>query len=238
MNLFKSLAVKDLEAATRAIPVIDFAPAFRGEPGGLEAVAAQVRRASEEVGFFYLKGHGVPDAVVDEAFAASREFHAMPMEAKRRLAIDENNIGYLAPNESIQGASSVHKATRPNFNESFFISHDRERGPSRRAGGQAPARAQPVAGGARGDARGHGAVLQDAGGAWASACSRCWRARWTCPPASSRPTSATRPTSTCASSITRRRRRTTTSSSARARTPTTPSSPSSRGWRCPASRCG
>jgi isopenicillin N synthase-like dioxygenase len=28
-------------------------------------------------------------------------------------------------NQSIQGASTVHKATRPNFNESFFISHDR-----------------------------------------------------------------------------------------------------------------
>ena len=125
MNLFKSLAVKDLEAATRAIPLIDFGPAFRGEPGGLDAVAAEVRRASENVGFFYLKNHGVADEVVDEAFAASRDFHAMPAEEKRRLAIDENNIGYLAPNESIQGASSVHKATRPNFNESFFISHDR-----------------------------------------------------------------------------------------------------------------
>ena len=40
------------------VPVIDFGPAFRGEPGGLEAVAAQVRRASEQVGFFYMAGHG------------------------------------------------------------------------------------------------------------------------------------------------------------------------------------
>src|SRR6185369_17765559 len=29
------------------------------------------------------------------------------------------------PNQSIQGASTIHKATRPNYNESFFISHDR-----------------------------------------------------------------------------------------------------------------
>ena len=125
MNIFKAMAVKDAEAVTRAIPVIDFGPAFRGEPGGLEAVAREVRRASEEIGFFYLAGHGVPDAVVDAAFAASREFHALPDAVKRALAINENNIGYLAPNESIQGASTVHKATRPNFNESFFISHDR-----------------------------------------------------------------------------------------------------------------
>jgi isopenicillin N synthase-like dioxygenase len=125
MNIFKSLAVKDLDEATRAIPVIDFAPALRGDPGGLERVAAEVRRASEQVGFFYMAGHDVPQSVIDDAFAASRELHAMPMEEKLRLRINENNIGYLPVNASIQGASTVHRATRPNFNESFFISHDR-----------------------------------------------------------------------------------------------------------------
>ena len=125
MNIFKAMAVKDLDEVTRAIPVIDFGPAFRDEPGGLETVSAEVRRASEGVGFFYLAGHGVPPAVVDDAFAASREFHAMSPDEKSRLKIDENNIGYLGLNQSIQGASSVHKATRPNYNESFFITHDR-----------------------------------------------------------------------------------------------------------------
>src|SRR5436309_8633517 len=125
MNIFKAMAVKDIDQVARAIPVIDFAPGFRGEPDGLEAVAAEVRRASEQVGFFYLAGHGVADDVVEAAFGASREFHAIPLEDKQRLAINENNIGYLAPNQSIQGASTVHKATRPNFNESFFISRDR-----------------------------------------------------------------------------------------------------------------
>jgi isopenicillin N synthase-like dioxygenase len=125
MNIFKAKAVRDLEEATRAIPVIDFAPAFQGEPGGLDRVAAQVRQASEHVGFFYLAGHGVPASTVAAAFQASREFHAMPLAEKLELRINENNIGYLPVNQSIQGASQVHKATRPNYNESFFISHDR-----------------------------------------------------------------------------------------------------------------
>jgi isopenicillin N synthase-like dioxygenase len=125
MNIFKAMAVKSLEEATRSIPVIDFGSAFRGEPGALEVAAAGVRRACEQVGFFYLAGHGVPQAVIDDAFAASREFHALPLEAKMRLKIDENNIGYLPVNQSMQRASTVHKATRPNYNESFFITHDR-----------------------------------------------------------------------------------------------------------------
>ena len=128
MNILKSLAVKDVEEATRAIPVIDFSPALGAGPGdtsALEAVAHRVRHASETVGFFYLAGHGVPDEIVERAFAASRELHALPVDEKMRLRLNENNIGYLPVNQSIQKASTVHRATRPNYNESFFISHDR-----------------------------------------------------------------------------------------------------------------
>lgn len=125
MNIFKTMAARSVEEATRSIPVIDFGPAFRGEPGALEPLASQLRRACEEIGFFYLAGHGVPQAVIDDAFAASRAFHALPLEQKLQLKINENNIGYLPLNQSMQRASTVHKATRPNYNESFFISHDR-----------------------------------------------------------------------------------------------------------------
>jgi len=125
MNLFKEQGVKDYAAAASLIPVIDFGPYFAGEPGALDALVPQVRHACENVGFFYAAGHGVPDAVVDAAFAASRRFHALPLDAKLALKLNENNIGYMPMNASVQGASTVHKATRPNQNESFFVSHDR-----------------------------------------------------------------------------------------------------------------
>jgi isopenicillin N synthase-like dioxygenase len=125
MNILRAMAVKDVAEATKAIPVIDFGPALSGAPEGRDAVAAQVRHASERVGFFYLAGHGVPSEIVDAAFQASREFHALPVADKLALKLNENNIGYLAVNQSVQGASTIHKATRPNYNESFFISHDR-----------------------------------------------------------------------------------------------------------------
>ncbi len=125
MNIFKARAVRSVEEATRDIPVIDVGPAFAPGAPGIEAVAAQVRRASETIGFFYLAGHGVAPAVVDEAFEASREFHAIPLEDKLALRLNQNNIGYLPVNQSMQRHSTVHKATRPNFNESFFLSHDR-----------------------------------------------------------------------------------------------------------------
>ena len=85
MNIFKAMAVKDLEEASRAIPVIDVAPAFRGAPGGLEAVAAQVRSASEQVGFFYVAGHGVPETLIDSALAGTREIVGEPLADKLAL---------------------------------------------------------------------------------------------------------------------------------------------------------
>jgi isopenicillin N synthase-like dioxygenase len=67
----------------------------------------------------------VPDALIDRAFAASHRFFALPLEQKLALKLNHSNIGYLPLNASVQGASTVHRATRPNQNESFFIGHDR-----------------------------------------------------------------------------------------------------------------
>jgi isopenicillin N synthase-like dioxygenase len=125
MDLFKEFGIKDPAAAAARIPVIDFAPLFAGEPGALGRLAPQLRDACENVGFFYAAGHFVPEALIERAFAASRRFHALPLDEKLKLRLNENNIGYLPINESVQGASTVHKATRPNQNESFFVSHDR-----------------------------------------------------------------------------------------------------------------
>src|SRR5713226_5890871 len=125
MNLFKEHAVRDYAGAAAQIPVIDFGLALTGEPDALRNLAAAVRHACENVGFFYALNHGVPEALIDRAFAAARRFHALPLADKLKLRVDENNIGYLPINASVQGASTVHKATRPNQNESFFVSHDR-----------------------------------------------------------------------------------------------------------------
>jgi isopenicillin N synthase-like dioxygenase len=125
MHLFRDQAVRDYEAAARLIPIVDYGPYFAGVPGALERVAAEVAHACENVGFFYALNHSVPEELIERAFAASRVFHALPLAEKLALKINENNIGYLPINASVQGASTVHKATRPNQNESFFVSHDR-----------------------------------------------------------------------------------------------------------------
>jgi isopenicillin N synthase-like dioxygenase len=125
MRLFKKQAIWDYAASAKAIPVIDYGPYFAGKTGALERLAREVAHACENVGFFYALNHGVADALIARAFAASRCFFALPIEKKLTLRLNENNIGYLPFNASVQAAWGVEQATRPNQNESFFISYDR-----------------------------------------------------------------------------------------------------------------
>src|SRR6266508_1334450 len=53
-----------------------------------ERAAQQLRCAFENVGFYYLAGHGVPQALIDTAYAEAARFHALPLEKKLALKVD------------------------------------------------------------------------------------------------------------------------------------------------------
>lgn len=70
---------------SNAIRVIDLAPWFAGTPAGERAVAAAVAQACEQTGFLVISGHGVPQSLVDEAFATAEKFFQLPTAAKERV---------------------------------------------------------------------------------------------------------------------------------------------------------
>lgn len=125
MHLFEANAPDDMNAAAAVIPILDLSAFLAGEDGALEQLAFELRDACTEVGFFYIKGHGIDEELITATFEQSKRFHALPLDVKKTLPQDANNIGYLPMNASIQRHSTVHKATRPNQNASFFVSHDR-----------------------------------------------------------------------------------------------------------------
>ncbi len=124
-NLFKDKAAKNPAVAQEQIPIIDIGPYLRDEAGAIDLLAQKLKNACEQVGFFYIRNHGIPEDVIEIAFNQNRRFHAQSIEKKRALKIDQYNVGYLEINTSTQAHSTVHKATKPNQNESFFVSHDR-----------------------------------------------------------------------------------------------------------------
>ena len=110
------------ELVAGEIPILDVAPFLAGEPGARARLAAQLRWAFENVGFYYLRGHGIDSRLIEATYAAAAALHALPMERKLALKVDEHNIGYL-PMSTGYGA----RGRPPSQNEAFFLR--RERGP-------------------------------------------------------------------------------------------------------------
>ncbi|MCH8505167.1 MAG: hypothetical protein LAT50_12685 [Ectothiorhodospiraceae bacterium] len=81
-----------------AIPVIDFGPFLDGTEADRRRVAGEMRRASQDWGFFYLANHGLPDDLLRRSFQASRDFFALPRETKMDVAWQSasSNRGYVA----------------------------------------------------------------------------------------------------------------------------------------------
>jgi isopenicillin N synthase-like dioxygenase len=82
---------------TDTIPLIDLSPLLSGGETGLKQVAAEVGAACRGVGFFYVRGHGIPQQLVDEAFAMSGKFFAAEESLKRSALYSgaSGNRGYI-----------------------------------------------------------------------------------------------------------------------------------------------
>ncbi|MEO1593155.1 MAG: 2OG-Fe(II) oxygenase family protein, partial [Cyanobacteria bacterium J06632_22] len=78
------------------IPLIDFEMFAGGDALTQRDIARQIRQACEAVGFFYLRGHGITQALQREVWAQSHWFFDQPSSAKLRLTrSSETNCGYV-----------------------------------------------------------------------------------------------------------------------------------------------
>ena len=77
--------------------IIDLAGLGSGDPAAVRRVAAELGHACREVGFFYVRNHGVPAALVSDMFACSGAFFAAPRAVKDELSITRSphNRGYV-----------------------------------------------------------------------------------------------------------------------------------------------
>lgn len=71
----------------KGLPILDVSPLVTGA-GDRAALAAAIGRACREVGFFYVVGHGVDEALIARLEAASRRFFALPRERKLAIAME------------------------------------------------------------------------------------------------------------------------------------------------------
>ncbi|HEX3952691.1 MAG TPA: 2-oxoglutarate and iron-dependent oxygenase domain-containing protein [Stellaceae bacterium] len=108
------------------IPVIDVADYLAGAPGALDTAAAKLRFALENIGFYYLTGHGVPQPLLDRIFAQTKRFHGQPLDDKMRLKLNRSNNGYMPLKGHAQRHTNLNSNPKPNENESFFAKRERD----------------------------------------------------------------------------------------------------------------
>ncbi|WP_043307789.1 2-oxoglutarate and iron-dependent oxygenase domain-containing protein [Pseudomonas sp. ML96] len=80
------------------LPIIDIAPLYQDDQAAKLAVARQIDHACREWGFYYIKGHPIPDSRIAELKAAAVDFFARPAEEKLRIDITQtaHHRGYGA----------------------------------------------------------------------------------------------------------------------------------------------
>lgn len=111
---FKPSGLDARQAPFSEIPVIDFAAMYGSDAEARRQVGEAVRQACTQVGFFYAKGHGVPQAVIADTFLAAHRFFDLSLEQKLALDISqsENMRGYtpmLGENTNEENAGDMHE---------------------------------------------------------------------------------------------------------------------------------
>ena len=77
------------------IPVIDLRPLIDGSATQVAATVTALGRACEEVGFIYVRNHGVPQDLVSRLAEQAALFFAQPMDEKMKIVLDQRMRGYL-----------------------------------------------------------------------------------------------------------------------------------------------
>ena len=123
MPLSPEEALANIESTRKVsaddIPIIDVGPLVNGDAAGEKRVVKQMVEAYRTLGFCYIKNHGIPQELIDRAFAAMPTFFELPEEEKKKITINRNQRGWIGMNGQVQLHGKI-----PNLSESFIFGLD------------------------------------------------------------------------------------------------------------------
>ena len=95
------------------IPVVDCAALRDGS--NPTSVASALHRASQSLGFIYIRNHGIDESVFAQARADAYEFFRGSDQQKASVAVSDSHRGWLAP-----GGARMHDDAKADLKESFL----------------------------------------------------------------------------------------------------------------------
>lgn len=105
------------QEADGLVPVIDIGPLRDGSDR--QRVASALCQASRDVGFLYVRDHGMDAALLTRARALALDFFRQSPQAKHALGISARHRGFLA-----MGAARMQNQEQPDLKESFIWGHE------------------------------------------------------------------------------------------------------------------
>ena len=104
-----------------AIPIVDISSLLTGEDNA--SVASQLHAASQNPGFIYVKGHGIPQQVIDDARSSAYEFFHASDADKSKVTVSAGHRGWLQ-----QGGAKMHDEAKADLKESFIWGYQDDTG--------------------------------------------------------------------------------------------------------------
>jgi isopenicillin N synthase-like dioxygenase len=113
----------NFKISKESIAVIDFGEYMAGDVSAFNKVVAEVKLASEHLGFFFINNHGVSQSLIDRMFEQTERFHALPLEKKMEVKALTTSIGYLPLGGQTQKsyAALYGESKHPDRSASFYI---------------------------------------------------------------------------------------------------------------------
>ncbi len=106
------------------LDIIDVGGLKSGDARAVARIGAELGRACREVGFFYVRNHGIPDALLSGIFKSAQAFFASSRAEKDKLSIarSKHNRGYAGL--SSESLDQVHADNKEAFNVGLDLSPD------------------------------------------------------------------------------------------------------------------
>ena len=104
--------VEAKETDSESIPVIDVSDLHNGK--FTAEIGKALHETSQNLGFIYVKGHGIPENVIDAARDSAYRFFRSDTKLKSTVAISAKHRGWLSP-----GDAKMQDDLKPDLKESF-----------------------------------------------------------------------------------------------------------------------
>lgn len=104
------------------IPLLDFGPFLTGDDR--DSVVREMASVCEDVGFLYIKNHGVPQALIDAAYQQSAALFDLPLAEK--MALDLKNSGASLRGYTPFYGENVDPEHTRDYKECFDLADHRE----------------------------------------------------------------------------------------------------------------